>query len=761
MNSKLFYIVVLFVCVGYIAHAQTIYYCDPVNGKNSNDGSQLNPFLAFGSVNWASVGLKNNDIIYLLDGQHGNGYLGNQQFLTNLLIKSVNPQQAILTKIQINNSNHITFEDVQFDASTGVFSKDDAIVIGDANTSYITLKNCLIQSAIDSSTWTQSDWYSNSVSGIQFRGGNITLINNTFLNLYHAVELRGDNTLMQKNLIKNFAGDAIRGLGSFSTYENNIIKNCFIEDYAVNHDDAFQVYKLSGDFVVTNLVFRFNKIIIFENPSQFVIDNNLIGTSMQGVIITDGSADSWIIENNLVVNDQYHGISLFGAQNCRIQNNTVIQSPLFNDTDQIPRIYIDDQDKSGQTRANKNNIVRNNICAQYTPWTYDTTTLVENNIDINQNDYANYSNYFLDYPNGDFQLKETSPAVNFGINEDLTLVDIDNNDRVFNNEIVDAGCFEFQGNPVIVPGGTYAINPSGDGIISDVNDYTGTNPWLTGNSSGDPSELTLKIGGSAANGDGITSSAILPFQLPAIPSGNVVVSASLEVNVHYVRNWITSNIDLYGLPFNSSNSLNYYDHYDEVYTNSRGTDVAIQNDYITRIEPVGSAVTPDRKVITSETGNNSLIDYINAQYDAGAVAGDYIFLRMNIDAPINQSSPSSLPTAGANYYGISDESTGLNAPLLRLQISSSLSIKEKVYDKNELFIYPNPTNNGSITIKSNLLNKKSNIEVYSLAGALVFKENLSSNINYIERTLDLKTGMYIVKLYNESGSISQKLVINY
>ncbi|MCI2229845.1 T9SS type A sorting domain-containing protein [Polaribacter sp. MSW13] len=759
MKLKLFYTLLFSLNVLFAIQAQTTYYCDPVNGNNSNNGSQASPFSSFGSVNWASVGLQDNDIVYLLDGLHGEGYIGNLTFSTNLLIKSFNPQQAVLTKIQINNSNHITFENIKFDASTGSFSKEEPIVVGNNNTNYITFNNCLIQSANNASTWTKTDWYNNSASGVQFRGGNITLNNNTFLNLYHAVELRGDNTLMQNNLIENFAGDAIRGLGSNSTYEHNIIKNCFIEDYAINHDDAFQAYKLSGDHIISNVIFRYNKINIFENPSQFVIDNNLIGDSMQAVIITDGSAEGWIIENNLIINNHYHGISLYGAQNCRIQNNTVVQSPLYTDTDQIPRIFIDDQDKTGQIRANMNNIIRNNICAQYTPWTYDATSVVENNIDINQNDFANYSNHFLDYSNNDFHLKASSPSVDFGANTNATNVDLDGNNRIYNNNIIDAGCYEFQGNSEATAEDTYGINPSGDGIVSKPESYTGTNPWLSGNGTGSPSELTLKIGGSAANGNGVTTSAILPFQLPERPAGKEVVEANLKVNVHYVREWIDSNIDLYGLPYSANNTLNPLNHYDDVYTSSHDSDVAIQNDYITRIENTGTAHTPDREVLSSSEGQTALVNYINAQYDAGAVAGDYIFLRLNIDTPINQSSPTSMPTAAAHYYGISDESTGVNAPLLTIKISESLSVINEI-DNEQLLIYPNPTNDGKIIIKGNLVQQKTILEIYSLTGQLVFKEEVQAlESKEISILLHLNSGIYVLKLSNKSGTHTQKLII--
>ena len=760
MKLKFFYFLVFCYCFVNNTSAQTTYYCDPVNGSNSNGGSQANPFSTFGSVNWASKNLQDNDIIYLLDGNHGEAYLGNQQFSTNLLIKSVNNQQAVITKIQINNSNHITFQDIKFDASLGSFSKDESIIVGNDNTNYITLENCLIQSSDDSSTWTKTDWYNKSASGIQFRGTNITLTNNTFLNLYHAVEVRGNNTVMQNNLIENFAADAIRGLGSDSTYENNVIKNCFIDDYDIQHDDAFQAFIVPGSGIISNVTFRNNSITLFENPSQFVIDNDLIGTLMQGVIITDGNAEGWIVENNLISSSQSHGITLYGAQNCRIQNNTVIQTPHIVLLDDVPWISIQDQSKSGG-RVNKDNIIRNNIAGRFTTWTYGSNTTDESNLDINQSDVANYDTYFIDYANGDFHQKETSPSINYGVNTDVFTTDLDGNDRIYNNETVDAGCYEFQGNGTPNSSGVYEINSIGDGNVSNPTNVTTNNPTTSGISVGTPSESSLFIGGRDVNHDGNTTSAILPFRLPKRPTDQNVIEASLKVNLHYVKEWITSNIDLYGLPYNSSATLNASDHYDDVFTNSNGTDTAIQDDFITRTENTGSIFTPDRKIITNSTGNSALINYITAQYNAGATEGDYIFLRLNIDVPIDPNATSALPTAASHFYAISDETTGDNAPLLTLKISTPLSVENQIKDKNKFLIYPNPTKNGKITIKGKLLNQKSKLNIFSLKGRLVYSEEISpTNTNQIQTKINLSKGIYFLKVTNKTGFYSQKLIIN-
>jgi parallel beta-helix repeat protein len=66
------------------------------------------------------------------------------------------------------------------------------------------------------------------------------------------------------------------------------------------------------------VVLRGNTIINYEDPQQ-----PHRGT-LQGIGCFDGMFVDWVVENNVVITDHYHGITLSGARNCRIINNTVI-----------------------------------------------------------------------------------------------------------------------------------------------------------------------------------------------------------------------------------------------------------------------------------------------------------------------------------------------------------------------------------------------------------------------------------------------------
>ncbi|MEO9968175.1 MAG: Ig-like domain-containing protein [Reichenbachiella sp.] len=483
--------------------AGTIRYCDPENGSNSNDGSEANPWGSFATALATGKVIEDGDLIYLMDGDHGNPYISSKIFSEEVKVKSVNEHSAVFGGLVIANSKYWTFSDIKIDGSSSGLSKEGFLVTGDVNSTDLIFDNCLIQSAEESSTWTKADWYANAKGGMDMRGENVVVENTTIKNTYHAMSLRGDNSRATSNLIDNFAGDGVRGLGQFQTFEYNTIRDCYVEDYETNHDDAFQTYILTGDPKSEGLTLRYNKILLFEDPiTQFVIDNDLIGESMQGIIVTDGYPDGWVVENNLLVTDHYHGISLYGARNSRIQNNTVIKHPYFSD-DKIPWILIEDNSKTGQT--NFNNIIRNNLATDISFDEFDETSTVEGNLQIGLNSSSDYNDYFEDYTGYNYLTKAESPAINVGVNTDLSDLDLAGNQRLANGT-ADAGAYEYYSSslPVIESIGDVTML---EGETETIN-ITATDPddnVLTISGSNLPSFATL-----TDNGDGTASLELAP-----------------------------------------------------------------------------------------------------------------------------------------------------------------------------------------------------------------------------------------------------------
>ncbi|UXX79906.1 right-handed parallel beta-helix repeat-containing protein [Reichenbachiella carrageenanivorans] len=425
------------------------YYLDPIAGHRNNDGSASAPWPSLEEVISTGKVLQDGDELILLSGPHGKPYFSNYQFDTNLKIVAAPDATPWVSGLQLANSHHLTIDGLLVDGTSRTDSNPNWVflITGDVNTHHITLTNCTIKSAEDVSTWTRADWYAKAFGGMDFRGTDITVSHSTITNVYHAVSLRGNGTYFHDNVIDNFGADALQVRGSNSTYENNLIRDAYIEDYEVNHDDALQFFSLASDPIIENVVIRNNKFLLFEDEitpfmeAQKTAGQPVVSEKMQAIIITDGYSDGWIVENNLVVNANAHGISLYGARNCRVQNNTVVHHPnttYFSNTTN-PQVLVTDQTKTGQT--NFSNVIRNNLSTNLSWSSFDATSTVEGNIDIDQSNEANYLTYFKDYLGHDFHLKVGSPAVDAGINKDLPATDLDGRARL-NSSTVDVGAYE-------------------------------------------------------------------------------------------------------------------------------------------------------------------------------------------------------------------------------------------------------------------------------------------------------------------------------
>lgn len=421
------------------------YFADPGSGSPSNDGSQLSPWASLESVLSSGQNFTPGEVICLRAGNHGSPVLAGKNYSEDVVFLGMPGETAVIGDLRIEESSGIVFRSIVFDASSlidqNLDQKDQFIVRGGANSHHIRFVDIELQSADSIATWTKDDWYKKSKSGFDMRGSNIIVRDSQIRNTYHAISLRGDNSELSNTLIDNFAGDAIRGLGSFSKYESNTVRDAYVNDYEIQHDDIFQSYKFGDDPKVEGVILRNNRFMQFLDPiTPFVTSNDLVSHTLQGIIITDGYADAWIVENNLVTIDHFHGITLYGARHCRVQNNTVVQPPHTIDTN-VPWVRLTVQTKTGQT--NFDNIIRNNLAAMFTTWEYHSSSLVENNSDFDQADQAEYRRYFSDYDAQNYDLSATSPSINAGLNVDLLAEDIAGNPRI-SDGTVDTGAFEFQ-----------------------------------------------------------------------------------------------------------------------------------------------------------------------------------------------------------------------------------------------------------------------------------------------------------------------------
>ena len=433
------------------------FYVDPLNGDITNDGSFNHPWSTLRAVfdnnkiesrkpatypykkgdplipKNPGAPVKAGDTIVLRNGFHGTIFAaeyynadyititaqqGHIPFLGTVELRS--GCKWILSGLSISPSHADTYEPntlASFSSHGWTGPSYDCII-----------ENCTLFSVWDATPWSLEDWNNLACNGISLAGDQMTCRNNHLKNIDFGIVVSGDFCLVENNVVENFAGDGIRGIGDYGVFQYNTVKNCY--DVNANHDDGFQSWSRGDDGqvgtgTVKGIILRGNTIINYEDPSQ-----PFRGT-LQGIGCFDGMFEDWVIENNVVYVDHWHGITLSGAVNCRIVNNTVID--INTDSPGPPWIRISDH-KNGSPSSGC--LIRNNIT---TSISHDTGVMVDHNLII---EWAEYPNIFRDFVDMDFHLKSGSEAIDIGSTDLCPGVDKDGITRPWGC-CCDVGAYEF------------------------------------------------------------------------------------------------------------------------------------------------------------------------------------------------------------------------------------------------------------------------------------------------------------------------------
>lgn len=446
------FLLLLALCFSSVVEAKT-FYIDPVNGRDTGDGSIAKPWQSLQFLfknkrieyySWDKLPYKQNlsnlkvaanglvkggDTLVLMPGNYGRLELKNFYLKQPLKFQSQHPHQAIFDQIQVTAGSNLIFNGVTIRFNPK-HKKPKALFSASAHTWLGPVENIsLIDSYLYSfkklPEFTIKQWQKNVVDGVQSDATNSVYAGNKLENIGFALTIGGDKVTVEKNTINFFSGDGIRALGNYGVYKHNLIKNS-IDLKNGNHDDGIQSWSRNGK-PVTGVILSGNTIINYEDPSQ-----PLIGP-LQGIGLFDGFYNDWVIENNLVVIDQWHGITLTGFNNCKVINNTVVD---LEHSGPKPWIMLRDH-KNG--KPSKGCIVRNNLMTAFKPLK-NRGVVFDHNI-VNPNPNWMFEDFFA----GEFRLKSKAPAVDEGVKQDAPTVDILGNPRG-PGDLYDIGAYEYQGN---------------------------------------------------------------------------------------------------------------------------------------------------------------------------------------------------------------------------------------------------------------------------------------------------------------------------
>jgi hypothetical protein len=458
------------------------FYIDPVNGSADGDGSATNPWRTLQEVIegelvecyrhsetnnpdseleivHAGAPVKGGDRLLLRNGYHG--YIGLNNFILRewLTIAAESGHTPVLAQFRIEGAfekiylKNLTVlkENFQGDEDywqVETLNRNNGSCVYLCSSSFwgegsrVKLNGLKVKTAENTSSWSAADWVEKSASGISLRSvKNVEVVNCVIENIRHGIciEYFSDNSIAMNNTINNYSADGCRLISNNVLFAYNTITNCYKVDD--NHDDAIQSYTRGEDFsagtgVLSNVVVRGNLII--GTPDA---DNPLAGNP-QGIGCFDGFFDSWIVENNVVITDHYHGISFYGMRNSMIVNNTVIDQIPGNNT--CPWILINPH-KDG--RESENCTIANNIVSS-SVGVNGINVRDSNNYVFGRNNYQEIYHFFCDPDNFDFHLlvndSTKSSIIDKGsIFPELVSTEIDR-DRKRRNAPPDIGAYEAQ-----------------------------------------------------------------------------------------------------------------------------------------------------------------------------------------------------------------------------------------------------------------------------------------------------------------------------
>jgi len=402
------------------------FYVDPVNGSSAGDGSASRPWRTIQEVfdaglvesqQWdkypytpqsqlvarnAGAPVHAGDTLRLRSGYHGDLLIDRYYNAAPITLAAEDGHTPRLASVHIRSGSHWIIRGLTVSAEfSPAYERHTLIRLESHNwrgpVHDIVVEQCALWSVADAAAWTARDWDRLSCNGLQVDGTRMTIRDNRLRNVNFGISVGATHSLIRGNLVENFAGDGLRGLGHYTTFEYNTVQNCYKVN--ANHDDGFQSWSTGpagvGSGEVAGIVLRGNTIINYVDPNQ------PYRGALQGIGCFDGTFVDWVIENNVIITDHWHGITLLGARNCLVINNTVVDR---NDTRPGPPWIRVGNHKKGMPPTNC--VVRNNLA---TAFSNAAGVQEENNLRI-----QDLASLFVDPARFDLHLLPRAAAIDAG-----------------------------------------------------------------------------------------------------------------------------------------------------------------------------------------------------------------------------------------------------------------------------------------------------------------------------------------------------------
>jgi hypothetical protein len=421
----------------------TVFYVDPEKGDMANDGSAERPWRTMQEVfeqnligtRDGSGKLKNphapvraGDTILLRSGYHGEIYCRKAYNDDYITIAAEQGHKPKIRRIFFSAASKWIIRGLTVSPSFAPEYERDRllyVVNWGGPTSDLVIESNTLYSVADASAWSAQEWDSLVCYGISVIGKRITIRNNILRNVDHGIVISGDGITVERNSIEHIAGDGIVCSANNASLLHNTLK--YFYKVNSNHDDGIQFHRGRDKTTpIVNAVVHGNSVIAWDNA----VNHPLIG-SPQGICNFDIPAINWRIENNLVLVQHHHGITIDGCQGGVIVNNLA-----YNPYGGRFFAGIMVGTTHGRT-SSENTVIRNNLVDSEVSFPRANNT-VDHNILV-----KDPRRYFRNPQNWDMHHRQGSPAIDAGSDTLAPRIDIDGVQRP-QGAGIDVGPYEFE-----------------------------------------------------------------------------------------------------------------------------------------------------------------------------------------------------------------------------------------------------------------------------------------------------------------------------
>jgi len=329
-------------CLAWTATHGATFYCDPDAGSPDGDGSAARPWPRLEQVLKAGLiqlcdpqgrptnpqaAVKPGDTVLLRSGWHGVIRIRTGYNSAPITLAAEPGHRPAVGWVDIGGGRNWHLKGLLVSPSLAPAPLDRVprtlVSLGEhgpEDSTGLVIEESFVFTELDSSRWTAQDWISRARNGIWLgrHGRGHVARNNYVLNTRFGIELCAPDCVAEGNVVVNFSADGLRATRDGQIVQYNVIKNNFVGagDGDHNHDDGIQVFLFNvGRGTVRDMTLRGNLIIARES------DDLPLANPLQGIGAFDGPLLRFSVEQNVVLVNHWHGISLYDAQDCHLHDN--------------------------------------------------------------------------------------------------------------------------------------------------------------------------------------------------------------------------------------------------------------------------------------------------------------------------------------------------------------------------------------------------------------------------------------------------------